>query len=81
MQLKDASALLVELATRIDYLCHSYVVVSRTIIPGRHAQELIHRFLQIHFLHWLEALSLGGLMSKGVIMLKRLETLLKSASG
>ncbi|KAI9863919.1 MAG: hypothetical protein M1824_005957 [Vezdaea acicularis] len=36
----------------------------------------VHEFLQKHFLHWLEALSLMGNMSEGVIMVRTLESIL-----
>jgi hypothetical protein len=36
----------------------------------------VHIFLQKHFLHWLEALSLIGNMSEGVVVVKTLESML-----
>jgi NACHT domain len=36
----------------------------------------IHKFLQQHFLHWLEALSLMGKMSEGVLMITALQSVL-----
>jgi hypothetical protein len=36
----------------------------------------VHIFLQKHFLHWLEALSLIGEMSKGVLMITALQSML-----
>ena len=36
----------------------------------------VHIFLQKHFLHWLEALSLIGEMSKGVLMITDLQSML-----
>jgi hypothetical protein len=36
----------------------------------------IHKFLQQHFLHWLEALSLMGKMSEGVLMITVLQSML-----
>jgi hypothetical protein len=36
----------------------------------------VHVFLQKHFLHWLEALSLMGNMSDGVVMVRTLESML-----
>ena len=32
--------------------------------------EKVYKFLQEHFLHWLEALSLSGNMSKGILAIK-----------
>jgi hypothetical protein len=36
----------------------------------------VHEFLQQHFLHWLEALSLMRKMSEGVLMMRRLQTVI-----
>ena len=38
--------------------------------------DQVHIFLQKHFLHWLEALSLMGKMSEGVLMLTALQSIL-----
>ena len=35
----------------------------------------VHEFLQTHFLHWLEALSLIGKMSEAVLMIKVLDVI------
>ena len=35
----------------------------------------VHEFLQSHFLHWLEALSLMGKMSEAVLMIKVLDVI------
>ncbi|KAI9772614.1 MAG: hypothetical protein M1839_002427 [Geoglossum umbratile] len=37
----------------------------------------VHVFLQTHFLHWIEALSLMGKMSEGVLMLTALQSMLQ----
>ena len=36
----------------------------------------VHRFLQDHFLHWLEALSLMGNVSDGAVVIRTLEAML-----
>lgn len=36
----------------------------------------VHKFLEEHFLHWLEALSLIGYISNGVVMVRTLESML-----
>lgn len=59
----------------IDHLCQASSLSQNE--TGLYDEGLIHKFFQFHFLHWLEALSLGRMMSKGVIMLKQLEALLK----
>jgi len=42
--------------------------------------DQVHIFLQKHFLHWLEALSLIGKISDGILMVKSLETILTVSS-
>ncbi|KAH0534090.1 hypothetical protein FGG08_007309 [Glutinoglossum americanum] len=37
--------------------------------------QQVHEFLQIHFLHWLEALSLMGKMYEGVLMVAALQSI------
>jgi hypothetical protein len=39
-------------------------------------QSQVHNFLKEHFLHWLEALSLMGNMSDGVLMVKNFDSML-----
>jgi len=43
---------------------------------GLHDNGQVHVFLQKHFLHWLEALSLMGKVSKGVLMITALQSML-----
>jgi hypothetical protein len=40
-------------------------------------QDSIHIFLQVHFLHWLEALSLLGKVSESITIIKTLQSLLQ----
>ncbi|KAF8544656.1 NACHT and WD40 domain protein [Trichophaea hybrida] len=42
--------------------------------------DQVHTFLQTHFLHWLEVLSLMGKMPDGVLMVKSLEAILTPKS-
>jgi hypothetical protein len=44
---------------------------------GLFDSEKVRIFLQNHFLHWLEALSLMGHMSDGVVMVRALESMLR----
>jgi hypothetical protein len=44
---------------------------------GLHDGETVHMFLKKHFLHWLEALSLVGSVSSGMVMLGKLENWLR----
>ncbi|KLJ11401.1 hypothetical protein EMPG_09706 [Blastomyces silverae] len=41
----------------------------------------VHVFLQKHLLHWIESLSLMGIMSEGIVMVRLLETLVMPKSG
>ena len=44
---------------------------------GLHDNGFIHSFLQKHFLHWFETLSLMRKISEGVLMITKLESLFK----
>jgi hypothetical protein len=64
------------LPTHVQYACHYWV---------RHLEKSdmdvcdygsVHNFLRKHFLHWLEALSLMGKMSEGVLMITALQSVL-----
>ena len=44
---------------------------------GLHDGGQVHQFFQANFLHWLEALSLMRRNSEGVLMITRLESMLK----
>lgn len=58
----------------VDHLCQASKLPQHK--TGLSDNGPIHAFLKIHFLHWLEALSLMGMISTGVVMVKKLETLL-----
>ena len=67
---------------RIEYACCYWVYhLSYHIIHTNHAQlstailsdgGIVHKFLQTHFLHWLEALGLLQRLSEGVTMIQQL---------
>ena len=67
----------------VQYACRYWVVHLEHADPdywnetGLHDNGLIHLFLQRHFLHWLEALSLMRKMFEGVLMITKLKTLFK----
>ena len=44
---------------------------------GLHDNGQVHYFMKTHFLHWLEALSLVGKVSEGVLMIVKLESMLE----
>ncbi|MCJ1349439.1 hypothetical protein MMC31_007679 [Peltigera leucophlebia] len=59
----------------VDHLCQASKLPQYK--TGLSDNGPIHAFLKIHFLHWLEALSLMGRISTGVVMVKKLEILLR----
>jgi hypothetical protein len=59
----------------IDHLRETYYL-QRTQISQRDANQT-YEFLQRHFLHWLEALSLMGKISEGVLMIIALQSMLE----
>ena len=63
----------------IEHLCE----IERTLYDqvGLCDNGTIHLFLKKHFLHWLEALSLMGSMSSGVISMRKMEDLLAVSIG
>jgi NACHT domain len=71
------------LPIHIQYACQYWV--DHLQQAGHGQQETIglcdngevHTFLQHHFLHWVEALSLAGRLSEGVLAIMKLETLLE----
>jgi hypothetical protein len=66
----------------IEYMCQYWVrhlIYYTNSGRGRENQILfdngkIHQFLQKHFLHWIEALSLLGQLAEGVLMITDLES-------
>ena len=71
------------LPMHVQYSCHYWVDhLERTDYKSRIEVGLcdngqIHSFLQTHFLYWLEALSLMGKISQGIIIIKKLERMLQ----
>jgi hypothetical protein len=59
----------------IDHLQEVYCL-QRTQI-SQHDASQTYEFLQRHFLHWLEALSLMGKISEGVLMIIALQSMLE----
>lgn len=70
----------------VQYACRYWVDHLERIDPGRqvklglHDHGQIHVFLLKHVLHWLEALSLMGKISEGVLMITRLDAMLEVSS-
>src|SRR5580700_4673619 len=67
----------------VQYACRHWVdhlgqvSSARRHEVGLHDDGQVHRFLKEHFLHWLEALSLMGKMSEGVLTIIKLESILE----
>jgi len=58
----------------VDHLERSNVELRESESESLHNR--VHAFLKEHFLHWLEALSLMEIMSKGVLMVKTFKSIL-----
>jgi hypothetical protein len=57
----------------VQYACLYWVKHLQRSDMVLHENDQVHKFLQTHFLHWLEALSLIGEISEGVLAVKALE--------
>ncbi|EON63736.1 hypothetical protein W97_02964 [Coniosporium apollinis CBS 100218] len=62
--------------TELQYACRYWVHHLQQSDSGLGDGSRVYSFLQEHFLHWLEALSLIGKMSEGVLMVAGLQMLL-----
>ncbi|TGZ76394.1 hypothetical protein EX30DRAFT_289413, partial [Ascodesmis nigricans] len=69
------------LPQHIQYACRYWVYhLERSDIVLRD-DDHVHTFLRNHFLHWLEALSLMGMMSESILAIQTLESILLGNSG
>ena len=59
----------------VQYACQYWVDHLQRGDLSRHDSAHVYEFLRIHFLHWLEALSLMGKMSEAVVMIKVLDAI------
>ncbi len=59
----------------VQYACQYWVDHLQKGDLSRHDGAHVYEFLRIHFLHWLEALSLTGKMSEAVLMIKVLDAI------
>jgi archaellum biogenesis ATPase FlaH len=70
------------LPEHVEYACRYWIRhLQRCHSPRQSGSELrddgpVHKFLKEHFLHWLEALSLMGQVSEGVLMVTALQSML-----
>ena len=60
----------------VQYACRNWVYHLRQSNTVLCDNDQIHRFLQHHFLHWLEALSVIGKMSDSIHLIRTLEALI-----
>jgi hypothetical protein len=60
----------------IQYACRYWVYHLQRSNIDLYDESQVHIFLQKHFLHWLEALSLMGNLSDGIGMVRTLESIL-----
>ncbi|RDW71669.1 hypothetical protein BP5796_07703 [Coleophoma crateriformis] len=65
-----------QLAPAVQYACRNWVYHLQQSQIELADNTGVHIFLQKHFLHWLEALSLMRSMPSGVVMLKTLSSIL-----
>ncbi|KAF8535469.1 hypothetical protein BDD12DRAFT_892769 [Trichophaea hybrida] len=65
----------------VQYACRHWVYHVQQSNIQLDENNRVHIFLQKHFLHWLEALSLIGKLNEGVLAMKTLESILMKQSG
>jgi hypothetical protein len=73
----DVESVRVEQCLRpeIQYACLYWVQHLQKCSDGLHDNDQIHRFLLVHLLHWLEALSWMRKISEGIVAITSLETI------
>ena len=59
----------------VQYACQYWVNHLQQGNLSRHDGTHVYEFLRIHFLHWLEGLSLMGKMSEAILMTKALNAI------
>ena len=60
----------------VQYACRYWVAHFQGAKIGLYDGDAVHKFLQKHFLHWLEALSLMRKTSEGVLAITSLESII-----
>lgn len=63
------------LSPELQYACRYWVQHLQKSGIVLHDNGHVHQFLQMHFLHWLEALSWMGRMSEGILAIGSLESI------
>jgi hypothetical protein len=61
------------LPPELQYACLYWVQHFQRSLAHLHDDDEVHRFLQEHFLHWLEALGWMGRVSEGIYAVTTLE--------
>ncbi|KAL7903892.1 WD40 repeat-like protein [Trichoderma velutinum] len=64
----------------VDHFCYVYNSVSQSQDQVDHKYQTVSLFLRKYFLYWLEALGLMGHIEDGVLLITRLENLLRGKS-
>ncbi|KAH0559460.1 hypothetical protein GP486_004022, partial [Trichoglossum hirsutum] len=78
----DSSTMKRFLPVEVQYACRYWVEHLEHLQPSQREKAglcsngEVHKFLQKHLLHWLEALSLIGKMPEGVLMIRSLQSML-----
>lgn len=67
--------------SHLQYACRYWVHHLKESGVELSDNDRVHAFIESHFLHWLEALSLIGQMVNGTILVKTLESMLTPKSG
>ena len=64
----------------VQYACRYWLDHLQKSNPSLHDSTQVYEFLQDHFLHWLEALSLIGKIAEAVLMIKTLNSIVEVTS-
>jgi hypothetical protein len=75
----EKSTLAKHLPLEVQYACRYWVDHLQQSNIQLCDDGSVHKFLKEHFLHWLEALSLMGNISNGVVMVRTLESILMAS--
>jgi hypothetical protein len=65
------------LPSHVQYACISWVYHLKESQARVQDGDRVHRFLQVHFLHWLEALSFMAKLPESISLIRDLQTLLE----
>ena len=71
----DNSRVEQHLPPEVQYACLYWVEHLQKSSVQLHDNDQVHRFLQTHFLHWLEALSWMRRLSEGILAIRSLESI------